>query len=326
MGTSSENEESRALLKKYLADKVTPEEKERLELWYNSFDLAPLPHKEQEDLSLAKVKRAVMNVVKGSAPVKRNLLFSYIRFAAMLALIASVSFLIYHTAYNRTNALPSYHAANGQTTLIRLDDGSVVTLNSGSALRIISDFKQNTREVSLSGEAYFQVAKDPSRPFIVRTGTIKTRVLGTSFNVQAYKNEQELTVTVAEGKVRVDQDLSSNQASNLSPGITPGKQLIYNRAGKTAVVLPADAEHTGAWRKGIIYLDNESIPAIARKLERKFNIKIRIRGQINADCRYTLRIGDEKLDKVLEVLTLVSGVRYQFNQPNDLILNTSVCK
>lgn len=328
MGTSSKTEEERALLKKYLAGNATPEEKERLDAWYNSFDNAPLPGSVQEELSMNKVKRALLEEVHGTRPHKIRLFYTsiYFKVAAMLALAVSISLIIYRTVESPANFNMQYHAANGQTKIIRLDDGSVVTLNSGSDLKILSDFKQHTREIYLSGEGYFQVAKDRLRPFIVNTGIVKTRVLGTSFNVQAYKNEAELTVTVAEGKVQVDRYAANSKPTNLSPGVTPGKQLIYNRNAQTARVIPADAAHIGAWRTGTIYIDNESIPAIARRLERKFNIKIDVKGQTKPSCRYTLRIGDEKLNKILEVLTVVSGITCTYNQPNHLTLNMALCK
>ncbi|SEB06545.1 FecR family protein [Pedobacter hartonius] len=325
METSRKTEEEKTLLKKYLADECSPEEKERLEAWYSSFDHSPLPGRVQERFSLNKVKRTVLHQVHAEQPGVFRLP-RYFRIAALFILLLSISFIIYRAADSSARSSKEYSALNGQQKVLKLSDGSIVTLNSGSVLKIQSDFKQNTREVSLSGEAFFQVAKDPSRPFIVSTGVLRTRVLGTAFNVQAYQNEEELTVTVAEGKVRVDQDAATGKQPNLSPGVTPGKQLVYNRTTQSTKVIPADADHISAWRTGTVYIDNESIPAIARKLERRFNISIGLTGKVKSDCRYTLRIGDETLGKTLQVLTSVAGITCKFNQQDRLTINTTACK
>ncbi|GAA4317781.1 FecR domain-containing protein [Mucilaginibacter gynuensis] len=328
METSSNNEQERALLKKYLAGNCTPEERERVESWYQSFEQSPLPGTLQEKHSVKKVKNALLGQIRADRSGKSKVfrLPVYLRVAALLTLVISVSILIYRAAHIPNEQMMEYRAANGQFKVITLPDSSVVTLNSGSSLVVRSNFGQNTREVSLSGEAYFQVTKDRTRPFIVSTGIVKTRVLGTAFNVQAYKNENDLTVTVAEGKVRVDQDAGQSNQANLSPGVTPGKQLIYNKTTHNAKTIAADAQHVSAWRTGVLYFDNESIPAIARKLERKFNISIGVTGKISPDCRYTFRISDETLVKTLKLLGSVSGISYKFNQPKQLIINTTACK
>lgn len=326
MERSSQNE--KALLNKYLAGKCSPEEIERLETWYNSFDTAPLPGKLAEQYAVMKVKRTVLNQISTAQNSNRGMfqLSVLLKVAASVVLVGAISLIIYYAGHPVNYRLQEYAALNGEQKVIKLADGSVVTLNSGSVLQVRSDFTKSSREVSLSGEAYFQVHKDHTRPFIVGTGVIKTRVLGTAFNVQAYKNEGNLTVTVTEGKVRVDQDGLKNKQTNLSPGVTPGQQLVYNRLTQQVKVIAADAEHIAAWRKGMLYLDNESIPAIARKLERKYNIKIEVAGKINPECRYTLRISDETLAKTIEVLTSVSGITCKYNQHDHLIINAAACK
>lgn len=328
METSSQTEKDRDLLRKYLAGNCTPDERERVDAWYNSFDHAPLPAPAKEISSLQKIQQALLDDIReeqyGSTRV-----FPWsvvLRVAAVFFLFSSIAVTLYLSMGTRTPAVQEFHALNGEQKVVTLVDGSVVTLNAGSTLQVLSNFKDKTREVTLSGEAYFDVAKDASRPFIVSTGEVRTRVLGTSFDVQAYGNEGDLTVTVAEGKVRVDKVVGKNKHASLSTGITPGQQLIYDKVTHAAQIVTVDPDQISAWKKGVLYFNHESIASIARRLERKFNIKIDVVGESRADCLYTLRLRDETLAKSLQLLTAVSGVTYTINQQDHLTLNTTACK
>jgi ferric-dicitrate binding protein FerR (iron transport regulator) len=327
MEASSQNEKDKALLRKYLIGNCTPEEKERVEAWYNSFDRSPLPEAKLEGASLRRVRKSVLAEVQADHARGRTLHWPiYLRIAAAFILFSAISLIVYLNIDRVGDSSQQYQALNSEQKTVTLADGSVVTLNSGSVLQVSPDFGEDSRKVSLTGEAYFEVAKDTARPFIVSTGVISTRVLGTAFNVQAYGNEEDLTVTVAEGKVSVDQEGAQQESVNLSPGVTPGKQLVYDRSTQHAMVIPADAEQIGAWRKGVTYFNNESIPAIARKLERKFNLKIDVTEKGNPDCLYTLRISNETLPQALQLLTSVSGITYTYHDQNHLTLNTTACK
>lgn len=328
METSSRSEKDRNLLRKYLAGNCTPEERERVDAWYNSFDYAPLPTSAKEISSLQKIQQALLDQIR-KEPHGPTHIFPWsvvLRVAAAFFLFSSIALTLYLSMDSRATVVREFHTQNGEQKVVTLVDGSVVTLNAGSTLQVLSDFDAKTREVSLSGEAYFDVAKDASRPFIVSTGDIHTRVLGTSFNVQAYTNEGDLTVTVAEGKVRVDKAVGENNHASVSSGIIPGQQLIYNKATHAAQIVTVDPGQISAWKKGVLYFNNESIAAIARRLERKFNITIDVEGVRRAECLYTLRLRDETLAKSLQLLTAVSGVTYTIDQQNHLILNTTACK
>lgn len=325
METSSQTEKERALLKKYLEGTCSTEEETRVENWYQSFSDSPIPAKSVENRVISRAKKVVLKELK--APLSINTrLPAYLRIAAVLALIGTISLMIYLASGSGGKEMQVYNAGNGKQKVITLKDGSVVSLNAMSTLRVWNDFNKKDRVVELTGEAYFEVAKNPKRPFIVRTGVVRTTVLGTGFNVQAYRNETDLTITVAEGKVKVDQDLHQNLQKNITPGILPGSQLVYNKRTKGAKLQTANVEQISAWRKGVLYIDNESISDIAKKLERKYNLKIEVKGPIRSDCRYTLRISDETLAKTLEVLTTVSGITCKLNQQNHLTINTKACK
>lgn len=323
METSSQNRKNSLLFKKYLSGKCNDEEKKILEDWYSSFEDSALPGIEQEKLSLDRVRKSLLSNIRADLQGKNGVLRLplYFRIAAMVTLISSVSVLVYFIGNFALKPELEFHASNGQIKVVNLQDGSVVTLNSGSTLKISSDFEKTNRSVELSGEAYFQVTKNASKPFIVRAGPVSTRVLGTAFNIQAYKNDRLLAVTVTEGKVRVER----NQKI-LSQGLTPGLQLIYNKDNLNSNVAVANAEQISAWRSGTLYFDNESIPDIAKRLERKFNVQIKVVGILKSDCRYTLRISNETLDKTLRLLSVVAGIKYKTTQQNQIVINTTICR
>lgn len=153
----------------------------------------------------------------------------------------------------------------------RLDDGTVVQLNSGSVLEFPSDLSGDTREVTLSGEAYFDVAYNPEKPFIVKTARFSVRVLGTSFNISCYNDEKSSKVSLARGSVRV-----LGLSGEVYATLLPDQQMCLNEDG-TVDILPVNTPMITSWKDGVFIFDNESIEAIAKKLEKFYNINIVIK-------------------------------------------------
>jgi ferric-dicitrate binding protein FerR (iron transport regulator) len=161
---------------------------------------------------------------------------------------------------------------------VLLPDGSKVYLNAGSTISYPFFFDQKTRSVSLSGEAYFEVAKDKSRPFVVsvpRTVNVpdqKITVLGTHFNISAYPDERAYTTTLLEGSVKV-----SSSEKNISEVLVPGQQAVL---AKTLKIGPADTDGALAWKNGVFYFANQPIDRVMRELERWYNIEVQYQGEM----------------------------------------------
>jgi Fe2+-dicitrate sensor, membrane component len=328
MATSSENEKNRGLIAKYLEGSCTPEERALVEYWYNSFDDEPLLKSSNEKSSLNRVESALADVL--GYPNKRQRIIAqltpYLRVASVILIFLTASIFAINKFKKSTHVGKTYFANNGEVRSVTLPDGTQVSLNGGSRLEITSDFEKGNREVKLTGEAYFKVVKDPKHPFLVNTSTIITRVLGTEFNVQAYDNENQLTVTVAEGKVGVKRQQNQGGKETLSRGLLPGQQLTFNKTNKRSTISQVDASRTSAWRNGIVYFEDASIPEIARKLERKYNLHIKVTGPDFVDCRYTLRFSSETRSKAIEVLSKVSGADFKFTDSLNLTINTTSCR
>lgn len=189
----------------------------------------------------------------------------------------------------------------GQYQLV-LSDGSKVWLNSASSVRFPVSFTGKTREVSLTGEAYFEIAQDEDKPFVVNVGSVKINVLGTRFNVMAYADEKFANATLVEGAIKV---VTATGARKL----VPGQQINLSNDGKINWVKEMDVEEAIAWKNGLFDFTDADIPTIMRKLARWYDIDVEFRNGIPSG-QITGKIPrDTKLSTVLKMLEL-SGMHY----------------
>ncbi|TDQ09450.1 FecR family protein [Pedobacter metabolipauper] len=305
METSPQTEKERTLLKKYLAGNCSAAEKEQVELWYKSFDQSPLPGRTQEKNSLNNVKRKLFNQIQSANPKKARIfrLPVYLRFAAVLALMTTISLMIYRFSDHAGQTAIEYVTLKGEHKVITLADGSVVTLNSGSSLKVKSDFKQSTREVQLSGEAFFKIAKDKSRPFIIQSGNLKTTVLGTSFNINAYPDLSEIKIAVATGKVKVAHTTENKQELMLANEMVKDQVLIFNSKTQLAEIKTGNTELLSSWISNKLYIDNSSMDDIAKQLSRHYNTKVSLDPKMNDTDKYTITLGNENLQTSAQILS-----------------------
>ena len=197
-----------------------------------------------------------------------------------------------------------YVVRAGHRARVQFPDGTLVTINAGSILKYPKDFTGKTREVFLQGEAYFEVAHDAARPFIVHTGSVKTQVLGTAFDIDAYGNNK-LNVTVARGKVAVLE--GSNKLSTL----TPNHRLTYNYQNKKAEEFIVNASEAIGWTEGNLILNNLNMQEAAKIMERWYNVKISIGAVENNQTRFSVSfLKKESLEKALNVLSRLNSFHY----------------
>ncbi|HEY1062714.1 MAG TPA: FecR family protein [Daejeonella sp.] len=185
---------------------------------------------------------------------------------------------------------------------INLPDGSKVWLNSASTLRFPALFSGNTREVELNGEAYFDVAKNPNKPFKVITKDQIVEVLGTQFNINSYSDEETFKTTLIEGSVKI---IYKDRVVLLSPG----QQFQPNM--KSSKVIEADTEGVTAWKNGYFLFKDEDIRSIMRKISRWYNVEVNYSGNI-PDVGFGGNISRSKdINEVLNVLQLTNAVHFK---------------
>ncbi|GAB3662684.1 DUF4974 domain-containing protein [Echinicola sediminis] len=191
---------------------------------------------------------------------------------------------------------------NGGKYKVELQDGTKVWLNSASSLSFPTEFEPNKREVSLSGEAYFEVAHNPKSPFTVDANGTQVRVLGTHFNIKAYKNEEITKTTLLEGKVEV---VHKGETKVLEPGFQAisGVGLEVSRVATREVI---------AWKEGYFMFQSTRLDEILRQLERWYNIKVDRKDQIPLRHFNASIDMNTKLSKVIEVLELSGGIDFEF--------------
>jgi len=219
----------------------------------------------------------------------------------------------------------------GSRTKIQLPDGSQVWVNSGSSLTYEDNFNGSTREVHLNGEAYFDVVKDASRPFIVHTTGIDIRVLGTAFNVKAYKKEPTIEATLIHGSIEV---INKNRPGTPKVMLKPHEKLVYNkfpvtdpRDQRADITVPESDAYSvtikplnnnitdreiveTAWVYNKLVFEDERFEAIALKMERWYNIKIHIENEQLKNYKMSGSFVNETAEEAIKILQFLVPFKY----------------
>lgn len=197
-------------------------------------------------------------------------------------------------------------AIGGEYALI-LSDGTRVWINADSELEYPVEFIKKERIVKLSGEAYFEVAPNPERPFIVEAGGVQTRVLGTSFNIQAYPNEKSVHATLLTGSIRV-----AVEHGGESVLLEPGREAIWEKVSGAIRVEEVDTEKAVAWRYGNFIFEEEDIEVVMRMLSRWYGVEFVFDGGRKKGHTFSGRMSkDQSLDFLLEALKLAGGPEFR---------------
>ena len=182
-----------------------------------------------------------------------------------------------------------------QVASIVLSDGTKVFLNAASALKYPVAFTGNERRVEITGEAYFEVAKNTRQPFIVQTGMTEVTVLGTHFNVNAYDDEEVKKVTLIEGSVKV-----SSTSGNVV--IKPGQQIEVTKDDQLSVNLNADVSQVTAWQKGMFVFTQIDLNSMLRQVSRWYNVDIEYRGTIQSGTLSGVLSRRSPLSEIIKML------------------------
>jgi len=199
----------------------------------------------------------------------------------------------------------------GSKLRTELPDGTIVWLNSGSTLKYPQSFSKNNRQATLSGEAYFDVTPDRLHPFIVKTGTLNLKVLGTQFNVMAYPDENYVSTTLEKGRISIERPGEGRKISRLC-FLEPKEHAVFNKKSGAIRRFMTDTDKYTSWKEGKLIFRNDPLTVIIKKLERWYNTDIEIAGDKNLpETPYTLTIEDETITQVLEYLSVASPISWE---------------
>lgn len=229
-----------------------------------------------------------------------------LKVAASIALICTLSTILYINR-NDVNRLLSpvkmaqKEAEKGQVVTVNLEDGTKIWLKAGSKLTYPTHFDSDTRQVTLTGEAYFEVAHLEKKPFIIISGQVKTVVLGTSFNINAYPENRKVEVTVLSGKVAVITPGKKTSNQN-TVYLTPNQKATYDSEKVRTDLYRVNAEESIEWKVDKMIFKSTPLMQVVKEIERKYNITLGCSDKIKK-CRITADFHNYSLNKTLKVVT-----------------------
>ncbi len=324
------------LLPGYFSDNLTADEQRAVEDWREATEenavLFEEYHrlwksmgllKEMESIDTVRALDAVNRRIGSAGTLSKRFITTMSRVAAILFIpLLCYTLFAAFTGKSFTGNTKSDVAWQTITTgvgmrgTINLPDGSSVTLNSGSEMKYPTRFTKGTREVQLTGEAFFEVVRDVRHPFIVNTGDLNVEVLGTTFNVSAYDDDKPVEVVLATGKIAL---FTEEGGRKKSLGLLdPGQRAVYDHTGNKLSVAGVDAEKYTAWRDGELIFRDDSMSDVISRLERWFNVDIVVDDDHILDYEITARFRDETLDQVLNLLKLSSAIEYSVDRSSQL--------
>ena len=263
--------------------------------------------KNGRDENLIVLSREVEELRKVNSAIRKQ-------FRIVLGIAASLLFLLAFGAIKTLSSgsllkktVTESIAPLGQKSQLVLPDGTKVYLNSGTVLRYDSHFGKRNRQIELTGEAYFEVAKSRKNSFIIHAADLEIKVLGTKFNVTAYPNDPVIETYVTEGKVSV-RDLNSEKSIML----VAHQKASYLKDKRQLTLSEVRSDNLISWKENVLYFDNEDFKNIIKKLERWYDVSISLEGKDSIDDRFTLTIKDESLREVLDLISLTTPIRYKF--------------
>jgi transmembrane sensor len=287
--------ELKKLINRYLKNKATEQERKLVDEWYQSYDdidgsmsVAKEQQLKSEIYSYAKAR------VNNNPPKIRRLnIVRYAAAAAIIVLVTAGLLVRREIAQQQEQQKPTYaifKTGIGQVKKLELPDGSTVWLNAMSSIRISEDFeKKSTRSVYLDeGEAYFEVKHDPAHPFLVVTNSVTTRVLGTSFNVKAYKLLNYVAVTLRTGHVEVS-DKQGKKAV-----LMPNQRAIYSTLEHIYHMSAYNGEKSKGWVEGRSALSNASFRELALTVDNIYGVKLTSKNKQTDTYKYNIIISHSR--------------------------------
>ncbi|OAQ39316.1 hypothetical protein A5893_11680 [Pedobacter psychrophilus] len=291
----------KGLLTRYFNKKANETESALVDAWYKSYQSLE-EDVQVETLVKEESKKALKSYIQQSESTK-TLKPLYFKIAASVVLISATA-IFFNKKLKSSSKKITYSfvsARVGQVKKVTLPDSSVVWLNAASNLRVSSNFNEETRTVFLDeGEAYFEVTKNPKKPFIVNSPKLKVQVLGTSFDIDAYRDKGATKVSVSTGRVKV-----KNANKNLAI-LTPKQELTFNNKAGDYHQTEIDINQFRAWKDGKFYFNQASFINLAVTLKNNFKIDL-IAGKPEVKkYLFTLHLTSDMTNQ--QVLNLVSAI------------------
>ena len=234
-----------------------------------------------------------------------------VQMAAMLAAGLLIGWLVSYDRIGDTPAWITASAPKGSVSKIILPDQTEVFLNAGSEIRYAFEGTGSKREVILDGEAWFNVLRNDKNPFLVHTGFYTVKVLGTAFNVKAYRSDNSVTTTLESGTIQV----ASSDQMKLKEDIIlkPGDQLVYGKNRKQIQIRQVDPKFYTSWKDNKLEFIKMGLDELIVLLERKYGVEIEVTDNSILQYHYSGTIKNETILEILEIIQHTLPIRYEIN-------------
>lgn len=277
--------------------------------------LLPLEQEEQErawltfSLMTGKLPLPEVPVI----PMRKRM--SWMKYAAAVLMLGAALIALQYFLPGSADKASEQHftvfkAEKGVTKQLRLTDGSLIWLFPGSGMELPDDFNETDRRITLHGKAFFDIAKNPQKPFLVQAGDLTTEVLGTSFEVNT-TNKEFMSVMVKTGMVGI------KQKGKELLRLLPDQQLRYFKNSESFTVSAANAAAQSNWISGDLVFDNASLVEIFKTLEQWYGVTIDMNEEKWKDKRISMNIRGQSITQVMELLAFASD--FKFNQKDKYI-------
>jgi len=316
--------EFRRLMDNYLEGDLSPEELELLQRWYDSFgeSVIGVPGMENEETAKklkaeldARIFQAVSDSAVGTTPIRKLKIWQWAAAILLIAAFSSVLLFFVESRQNNKEAAklaqhPTYHKVNTgvrQIKKLSLPDGSIIHLNANSTIRVPTQLGHHKRTVFLDeGEAYFEIARDSLRPFIVQTQALCVKVLGTAFNIKSYKTIKDVTVAVQHGRVQV------SDAAQLLGELSANKGLIYRKEDGRKNIVGLKSADVNAWTGGIVHLEKAVFEELAQAMYNLYGVHLKSKDPRTEHNHYNLTLrSDRSLNEVMAIICNIHRTNYR---------------
>ena len=315
--TNQLDENSRTQLEKWISESSENEHYflEQQEIWFSSIS-------ENEEIVFDKTKafnrfKNYVNSKQYSEHSSRHISFTRIIYrcaaAAVLVLIASITSR-FMTKFEITESFADVviESPLQSQTKITLPDGTIVWMNANSKIKYSQGFALEERNISFTGEGYFEVTSNAELPFIVNMKELKVKVLGTKFNVRNYSDEEEAVIFLKEGKIALKNLLKMNSEEVL----LPNDRVVLNKANKNMHKQLAHSSNDVDWRKGILFFNGMLLSDLAKQLERIYNVHIHFASEHIKNFRFygSFHSKEQNISEVLDALSTTNKFRYRISE------------
>ena len=324
----------------YLNGHLSIEESDEIKAWFDQSDEGrkELEHleiiwnlggqlRQMERIDKPQAKKRIDSRTDSSKRPWRIFLPSFQKAAAILLLpVLLFSVYLYFEHGKAGSAEQEFFVTYGTRSTLVLPDGSKVWLNSGSRLRYGEDFNQDHRTVFLTGEAFFDVTANKSKPFDVVTDLFTVRALGTAFNVFCYERN-EFETSLEEGATQIFQS-GRNGPDKQIIKMKPGQRAVFDERQAKLILSDTDVSQFSTWREGKLTFRNTPMNEVVMKLERWFNVDVELKDPGLLQYRYTAVFEHETIHQALEMLRFSSPIDYRIipgeKQPDEALSRSKV--